>query len=452
MNTREQAVLEALPYAAAIVKARKVRKGQPRRRQFKRAPLYTKQAAIVDDLARFTMTEATPKAGKTMSHIEWLLEEADTIGEGHFWWVATVSSTARMAFRRVCDRLDGIIDSRGAKIRIADPIPYRKHETELWIRCFGDAWLWFKSADHPDTLYGEDVRRAVGDEITRWKEAAWTALYTTLVATKGRAKLIGNVKGRRNFAFRLARKAQGGAQDWGYHKLTAYDAADGGIIDPGIIEQAQRDLVEAVFKELFLAEAADDVGNPFGLAAIAACTAPLSLSLPEAWGWDLAKSVDWTVGIGLDPRGDTCRAERWNKHQLPPAVTPGLDYWELTEARIRNLTGQTRALIDSTGLGDPVVERIAKGRPGIKGFVFSSAPSSKQQLMEGLALAIQQRRVRFPAGVVTNELESFEYEYTRQGVRYSAPEGMHDDCVCALALAVHALGHTGKHVGVWGRG
>jgi hypothetical protein len=33
-------------------------------------------------------------------------------------------------------------------------------------------------------------------------------------------------------------------------------------------------------------------------------------------------------------------------------------------------------------------------------------------------------------------LETFEYEFTRIGVRYTAPDGLHDDCVCALALAV----------------
>ena len=38
----------------------------------------------------------------------------------------------------------------------------------------------------------------------------------------------------------------------------------------------------------------------------------------------------------------------------------------------------------------------------------------------------------------TAELEAFEYEYRQGGVRYSAPEGMHDDGVCALALAIHA--------------
>ncbi len=54
----------------------------------------------------------------------------------------------------------------------------------------------------------------------------------------------------------------------------------------------------------------------------------------------------------------------------------------------------------------------------------------------GLAVAIQERAITFPEGPIVNELESFEYEHTRLGVRYSAPEGLHDDCVMALALAV----------------
>jgi len=70
----------------------------------------------------------------------------------------------------------------------------------------------------------------------------------------------------------------------------------------------------------------------------------------------------------------------------------------------------------------------------VEGFKFTS--QSKQQIMEGLAVAIQQRAVTYPDGVIVHELESYEYEYTRTGVRYSAPQGLHDDAVCALALAV----------------
>jgi hypothetical protein len=58
--------------------------------------------------------------------------------------------------------------------------------------------------------------------------------------------------------------------------------------------------------------------------------------------------------------------------------------------------------------------------------------------MEGLAVAIQQREITYPEGVIVNELQSFEYVYTRTGVHYSAPTGLHDDCVMALGLAVEA--------------
>ena len=52
-------------------------------------------------------------------------------------------------------------------------------------------------------------------------------------------------------------------------------------------------------------------------------------------------------------------------------------------------------------------------------------------------MAIQSRTVWFPDGVITQELEQFEYLFTAGGgVKYSAPEGFYDDCVCALALAV----------------
>ncbi len=43
--------------------------------------------------------------------------------------------------------------------------------------------------------------------------------------------------------------------------------------------------------------------------------------------------------------------------------------------------------------------------------------------MDGLSAAIQLREVRFPQGPIRAELEAFEYEYTRTGVRYSAPTG-----------------------------
>ena len=111
-------------------------------------------------------------------------------------------------------------------------------------------------------------------------------------------------------------------------------------------------------------------------------------------------------------------------------------------------TMRVRALVDSTGVGDPVLEDLqrASGRDPesdgqqFEGYKFTSA--SKQQLMEGLALAIQTSAVTFPPGPITQELETFEYEHTATGTRYSAPDGFHDDCVMALALAVQHRSHA----------
>jgi len=95
---------------------------------------------------------------------------------------------------------------------------------------------------------------------------------------------------------------------------------------------------------------------------------------------------------------------------------------------------KTAPVIDSTGVGDPVLEALQKRGGSYAGYKFTA--TSKQQLMERLAVAIQQRHVGFPDGVIVSELEAYEYVYSRTGVHYSAPEGLHDDCVCSLALAV----------------
>jgi hypothetical protein len=139
------------------------------------------------------------------------------------------------------------------------------------------------------------------------------------------------------------------------------------------------------------------------------------------WGVDLAKSHDWTVACGLDEFGTVAALERWQSD------------WGQTRRRLAGLIGGAPALIDSTGVGDPIVEDLMRECPGVRGFKFTS--TSKQQIMEGLAADIQRGEARFPDGWLAAELEAFEYQYTASGVRYSAPDGLFDDGVCALALA-----------------
>lgn len=391
-----------------------------RKRHFHRPALYAKQEAAIFDPRRYSIIEASTKSGKTAGCIVWLIEEGLKNGQRgrNFWWVAPVSSQANIAFRRA--------------MRALPQGTYFANITEKTITISSGAMLCFKSADHPDSLYGDDVYAAVIDEASRMKEEAWYAVRSTLTATKGPVRIIGNVKGRRNWFYKIARRAEAGDPRMGYHKIVAQDAVDAGVLDAEEIRDARDDMPEAVWRELYLAEASDDEGNPFGLEHIAkAMRDGLSTLQPKWWGWDLAKKRDWTVGIALDKNGHVCRFERFQK-------TP----WPQTLERILALTGKTACLIDSTGVGDPIVDGLVahkKGGPNFVGYQFTSP--SKQRLMEGLAVAIQSRDIAYPKGsVIKDELDVFEYEFTRLGVRYTAPPGFHDDCVCALGLAVMCRG------------
>jgi hypothetical protein len=90
--------------------------------------------------------------------------------------------------------------------------------------------------------------------------------------------------------------------------------------------------------------------------------------------------------------------------------------------------------VDSTGIGDPVLEELQVDHGNFTGYMFSLV--SKQKLMEGLAVSIQSHEIGYPEGPIRQELESFEYVVTPSGrTTYAAAQGHPDDCVCALALA-----------------
>jgi hypothetical protein len=377
----------------------------------KRPKLTNYQREILYCPERFTVTQASTKAGKTFSHLWWLFEQTcDPPKRGaNYWWVAPVYGQAEIAFNRIRRVLGHSSD-------------FRINLSKLYIETPVDSFLHFKSAENPDNLYGEDVFAAVFDEYTRAKEEAWTALRSTLTATKGKCKFIGNAKGKKNWGYRLAVKAKGNEPGYRFFKITAYDAVREGILDAEEVEQAKRDLPEAAFKELYLAEVLDDQANPFGIAHIEKRVKPISTKRPVCFGIDLAKSVDWTVVTGLDAAGDVCFFERWQSD------------WGQTKRRIIQIVGSTPAYADSTGVGDAIVEDIRRSCGALEGYHFTQ--TSKQVLMEGLAASIQNGTVSVINGPMKDELEAFEFVYSRSGVKYSAPDGVHDDAVCSLALAV----------------
>jgi len=437
---------------------------------YQRTPLYPKQEAFLYTKARYSLVEASTKTGKTHGALVWQ-HERSVRGKrgGKHWWVAPVLTQAKIAFGRIIE----MMPRRSFTPNFSDHAIKLIHNKAVWT---------FKGSDRPDSLYGEDVEDAVLDEGTRMREEAWNAIRSTLTATRGPARILANVKGRRNWMYRMSRHAEAAMElpedhldrrRYHYAKLTALDAVAVGILSIEEIEDARETLQLDVFDELYMAIPSEDGSNPFGMGTIAKQTQEdLEPGPVVAWGVDLAKTVDWTVAVGLNAGGRTARFERW---RLP---------WADTLGRLRTLIGTTPAYVDSTGVGDPIVEFLQKsmasgdlatrialedlspldqakdilrrrareateeakaeaaldaymgGAPNVVGYQFTK--NSRQRLLEYYALALQRAEVAFVRGdgdVVVKEHEAFEVVYTPSGARYQVPEGQHDDTVMAYALA-----------------
>ena len=271
----------------------------PEKIKYTRPTLTDYQLKALFNDKRYSFIEGTTKSGKTHGGMTWLGEQALFGKATNYYWVAPVYGQAKIAYTRM---------------KHGTPEALRKcNETEMTITLPNKHVLWFKSGEKPDNLYGDDVGAALLDEASRMREEAWHAVRSTLTATQGPVRCIGNVKGRKNWFYKLCRRAEGGEVNMAYSKITAYDAVKAGILSQEEIEDAKRILPEAVFNELYMAIPTEDGSNPFGIKYIAECVAPMSVDKPVCFGWDFAKSIDWTVGIGLDMDEEVCAFERFQK-------------------------------------------------------------------------------------------------------------------------------------------
>jgi len=301
--------------------------------------------------------------------------------------------------------------------KLTTAIPFKNNISNLKIYCPNNGSIEFFTGERLDNLRGRKFHLVIIDEAAFIPEleSGWqNSIRPTLTDYEGKAVFLSTPRGK-NFFYSMFMKQ--GENDWRSFKFSTYDNP---YINPREIDEARLQLPEVVFEQEYLANPAENSANPFGNAFIKRCIKLISAQQIVAYGIDLAKSVDFTVIVGLDNGGNVAYFDRFQMD------------WHNTKANIKRLP-IAPILADSTGVGDPILEDLIREGVNIEGLKFTS--QSKQQLMEGLAQAIQQGKIGYPEGVIVDELDVFEYQFTANGVRYSAPSGFHDDCVMALALA-----------------
>ena len=386
--------------------------------------LHPGQREVWNDKARFHVLACGRRWGK--SRLGSLLCLRVAINGGRAWWVAPSYPVASVGWRMIR--------------RLAVQIPQTTiRESDRLVTLANGGMIQVKSADNPDSLRGEGLDYVVIDECAFVREAAWTeALRPALADRRGGALFISTPKGR-NWFWRLWHNADN--VEWRAWRFTSYDNP---FILPSEIDAARAGLPERIYQQEFMAEFIDDAGGVFRRVMDAA-TAPGDATPQPGqqyiYGIDWGKSNDWTVITILDSAGVMVAMDRFN--QIDYQVQLGR-----LDALVRRWPPAT-IIAERNSMGEPLIEQLQ--RVGLPVQPFQTTNATKTSALDALTLAFERGEIRIlPDSVLIAELQAYEMERLPSGLlRYSAPDGMHDDCVMSLAMAWQGIA-TSAPLLLWG--
>src|SRR5262245_50542204 len=395
--------------------------------------LHRGQRQVRKDPARFKVLACGRRWGRTRLGAALCLETA--LEGGASWWVAPSYKVAAVGWRQ----LRGLaVQVPGAEVSAADR------------RCTfpGGGWLQVRSADNPDSLRGEGLDRVVLDECAYIAESAWTeAIRPSLTDRKGDALFISTPNGH-DWFWGLWNRGEGGESAWASFRFPSISNPH---LDPAEVEEARKQLPERTYEQEYNATFLDSGGGVFRGVREAIDAGRRGPELPgeggKAYvaGADLATHEDFTVVTVLELSGP---ARDGAARQVYLDRVRHVS-WERITAAITAATTRYRCpvVVDSTGVGDPIFERLHRAGVRAVPYVFTSA--SKGAIVDNLALMIERGRLRLlDEPVQTAELLAYRYELTQaRHVRTSAPPGGQDAPVMALALAAWPAGAGRRDVG-----
>jgi hypothetical protein len=375
------------------------------------------QEPILKSEARFRVLACGRRFGKTtLGQIDILNRASD--GQ-RCWWLAPTYQMASQVWR----------DLKAA----CQPSIVEVNEAERRLDLNTGGMIAIRSTHYADHLRGMGLDFAVLDEAAFMEPHVWPEVVRPmLLEREGRALFLSSPRGRNWFWEIYQRGLDPTHTDWASFHATSYDNP---LIAPGEIDAIRRQTPERVFRAEYLAEFTDDDGQVFRGVREAA-TAPLGAT-PQpgtcyVFGCDWGREGDYTAIAVIDAdRRELVALDRF--HQVN---------WSLQRGRLASLYKHWKPDIvwaESNSIGSVNIEALQAD--GLPVRPFATTIKSKSPLIEALALAIERRELALlPDETLLGELSSYEMQRLPSGTyRYSAPPGLHDDTVIALALAWHGV-------------
>ena len=332
-------------------------------------------------------------------------------------WVSPVFNQANKVYEQI------------VKAFIQDPgMIARKDGQKLRIEFCNGSTIQFFSAERYDNIRGFTFDYLIVDEFAYISAEAWTEVLRATVLVKGKKVLLLSTPRGKNHFYQLF-QLDGVNPQYKSFKMTSYDNP---LIDPKEIDDAKLTLPDHIFRQEYLAEFMDGAGSIF--------TDINYNSSPEQGnicygGLDVARADDYTVLSIYNQLGQQVFIERW-RH----------DSWSNIVKKVVEVLNKykPKTYVEINSIGDPVFEMLKTQMPYSDNmlFPFVTSSKSKQDIIEQMAVANQNKEVSFlETDWLKKEFEMFTYEYNPKTrvIKYSAPAGFHDDGIMASAIGFEAF-------------
>jgi hypothetical protein len=369
------------------------------------------------------------RSGKTLVNSSIVAMET-MIPNSKVWIVAPDYSLTEKVFNYLLQYVSKIYPPKSYKVGSKPGMSLRFNNGSV-VEC--------KSADNAISLLGDEVDLLILDEAAMMSPMVYDRyLFATTAMRKGTTIFI-STPFKKNWFFRKYKEIQETGDGFTFNSPSS--------INPHIpveeIERAKRSLPEDVFKQEYLAEFLDTGAGVFRgfydvTIAKQDCYEEPKREHRYVIGVDIAKVNDFTVLTVIDRQSHkVVYWDRFNRIE-----------WDLVIGRITALAqkyNNARVVVDSTGLGNPITERLQRNGVSCDDFKFSS--KSKKDLIDKLAIFIEHKGITIPdEAILLDELDCFacEMSETTGALKYSAPQGKHDDAICSLGLAVWSLSDIKK--------
>lgn len=311
----------------------------------------------------------------------------------------------------------------------------RKSEVEKRVDLINGGFVEMWSLEDKDASRGRHYRRVVVNEAAKVPhlEYSWNNVIRITLADLYGGAVIGSTPRGFNFFKQLYDRGMDPLEtEWASWKKPT---TENPYIPKSEIDELRRTLPDIVFQQEINAEFISDAGMVFRRVQDAAVLQPLAEPVHGRQyiaGVDVAASVDYTVISALDAQTrEQVYIDRFNRvdyNVLEDRLEAAYKRW--------NMSGM---VVEVNSIGQGVVDHLA-GR-GMNIIPFTTTSATKQEIIQALQSAFEHGLIRVLDDTVqTGELLSFESKRNPSGsFAYSAPEGMHDDTVMALALAWSGL-------------